>query len=90
MLPKGVGVAKFDLTKTFRNQLLSRVSVLYHQYSITNYSESIFKSKIMSILTVRGITCKSYIIYHLKKLKLCLFNNEFKVRLSKVTYLGYI
>ena len=23
-------------------------------------------------------------------LKLCLFNNEFKVRLSKVTYLGYI
>ena len=29
-------------------------------------------------------------IYHLKKLKLCLFNNEFKVRLLKVTYLGYI
>ena len=24
-LPKGVGVAKFDLTKTFKNQLLSRV-----------------------------------------------------------------
>ena len=39
---------------------------------------------------VRGITYKSYNIYHLKKLKLCLFNNEFKVRLSKVTYLGYI
>ena len=34
-LLKGVGVAKFDLTKTFRNQLFSRVRVLYHQYSIT-------------------------------------------------------
>ena len=32
---KGVGVAKFDFTKTFRNQLFSRVRVLYHQYSIT-------------------------------------------------------
>ena len=40
--------------------------------------------------TVRGITCKSDNIYHLKKLKLCLFNNEFKVRLSKEFYLGYI
>ena len=29
-------------------------------------------------------------IYHLKKLKLCLFNNDFKVRPSRVTYLGYI
>ena len=51
-LPKGVGVAKFDFTKTFRNQLFSRVRVLYHQYSITNYSESILKSKIMSILMI--------------------------------------
>ena len=49
-LPKGVGVAKFDLTKTFKNQLFSRVRVLYHQYSIINHSESILKSKIMSIL----------------------------------------
>ena len=49
-LPKGVGVAKFDFTKTFRNQLFSCVRVLYHQYSITNHSESILKSKIMSIL----------------------------------------
>ena len=40
--------------------------------------------------SVRGITCISYNIYHLKKLKLCLFNNDLKVRLSKVTYLGYI
>ena len=47
---KGVGVAKFDFTKTFRNQLFSRVRILYHQYSITNHSESILKSKIMSIL----------------------------------------
>ena len=48
----GVGVAKFDFTKTFRNQLFSRVRVLYHQYSITNHSESIFKSKVMSILMI--------------------------------------
>ena len=48
-LPKGVGVAKFDFTKTFKNQLFSRIRVLYHQYSITNYSESILKAKIMSI-----------------------------------------
>ena len=51
-LPKGVGVAKFDFTKTFRNQLFSRVRVLYHQYSITNHSESILKSKIMSNLMI--------------------------------------
>ena len=43
---KGVGVAKFDFTKTFRNQLFSRVRVSYHQYLITNDSESILKSKI--------------------------------------------
>ena len=51
-LPKGVGVAKFDFTKTFRNQLFSCVKVLYHQYSITNHSEHILKSKIMSILII--------------------------------------
>ena len=51
-LSKGVGVAKFDLTKTFRNQLLSCVRVLYHQFSITNHSESILKSKIMSIVNI--------------------------------------
>ena len=38
---KRVGVEKFDFTKTFRNQLFSRVRVLYHQFLITNYSESI-------------------------------------------------
>ena len=48
-LPKGVGVAKLDFAKTFRNQLFSCVRVLYQQYSITNHSESILKSKIMSI-----------------------------------------
>ena len=42
------------------------------------------------LLAVRGITCISYNIYHSKKLKLCLLNNDFKVRPSKVTYLGYI
>ena len=42
-LPKGVGVAKFDFNKTFRNQLFSRVRVLYHQFLITNHSESILK-----------------------------------------------
>ena len=51
-LTKGVGVAKFDFSKTFRNQLFSRVRVLYHQYSITNHSESIFKSKTMSVLMI--------------------------------------
>ena len=30
-LPKGVGVAKFDFTETFRNQLFLHVRVLYHQ-----------------------------------------------------------
>ena len=48
-LPKGVGVAKFDFTKTFRNHIFSRVRVLYYQNSITNHSESMFRSKIMSI-----------------------------------------
>ena len=47
---KWEGVAQFDFTKTFRNQLFSGVRVLYYQYSITNHSESIIKSKIMSIL----------------------------------------
>ena len=31
-LHKGVGVEKFDFTKTFRNQLFLRVSVLYHVF----------------------------------------------------------
>ena len=52
MLSKGVEVAKFDFTKTFRNQLFSRIRVLYHQYLITNHSESIFKSNIISILMI--------------------------------------
>ena len=51
-LPKGLVVAKFYLTKTFRNQLFSPVRVLYHQYLITNHSESILKSKILSILMI--------------------------------------
>ena len=51
-LPKGVRVAKFDFTKTFRNQLFLRVRVLYHQTSITNHSESILKSKIMSVVMI--------------------------------------
>ena len=42
-LPKGVGVAKFDFIKTFRNQLFSRVSVSYHQYSITFSQWTYFK-----------------------------------------------
>ena len=49
---KGVGVAKFYFTKTFKKQLFSCVRVLYHQYSITNRSENILKSKIMSILMI--------------------------------------
>ena len=49
---KGGRAAKFDFTKTFRNQLFSHVRVLYHQYSITNHSESGLKSKIISILLI--------------------------------------
>ena len=51
-LSKGVRVVKFDLTKTSRYQLFSRVRVLYHQNSITYHSESILNSKIMSILMI--------------------------------------
>ena len=51
-LGKEVGVAKFECTKTFRNQLFSRVRVFYHQYSIANHSERILKSKVMSILMI--------------------------------------
>ena len=43
----GEGVAQCDFTKTFRNKSFLRVRVLYHQYSITNHSESILKSKII-------------------------------------------
>ena len=51
-LPKGVGDTKFDFTKTFRNQLFSPVRILYQQYLITNHSENILKSEIMSILMI--------------------------------------
>ena len=51
-LTKGIGVAKFDLIKTFRNQLFLRIWVLYRQYMITNHRESILKSKITSILMI--------------------------------------
>ena len=51
-----MGVAKFDLTKTFRNQLFSCVRVLYYQNLIKNYSETsiiemlmVLKSKTISI-----------------------------------------
>ena len=37
-LPKGVGGAKFNFAKTVIYQLFSRVSVLYHQYSIKTNS----------------------------------------------------
>ena len=40
-LQKGVGVAKFGFTKTFRNKLFSHVRVLYHQCSITYHNENI-------------------------------------------------
>ena len=49
---RGKAVAKFDFTKTFRNQIFSRVRVLFHQYLITNHWESILKSTIMSILMI--------------------------------------
>ena len=52
----GVGIAKYDFTKTFRNQLLSVVRVLYYQYLIINHNESILKLKIMSILMIFILT----------------------------------
>ena len=51
-LPKGVGVAKIDFTKHFEINYFARVRVLHHQYSITIHSESILKSKTMSILMI--------------------------------------
>ena len=36
-------------THKILNLLFSRVRVLYHQFSITNHSESILKTKIMNI-----------------------------------------
>ena len=59
-LPKGVGVAKFDFTKTYRNQLFSCVRLLYHQYSITNHSEKFLKSKSMSILLIIFVVVFSF------------------------------
>ena len=59
---KGVGVAKFNLTKTFRNQLFSRVRVLNHQYSIIKHSESIIKSKTISILMLIFVVVFFYLI----------------------------
>ena len=41
-LPKGVGAAQIDFTKTFRSELSSRVRLLYPRFSITNHSECIF------------------------------------------------
>ena len=35
-------------------------------------------------LAVRGITCISENIYHLRKLKVCFFNNDFKVGLQNL------
>ena len=61
-LSKGEGFAKFDFTKTFRNQSFSRVRVLYHQYSITNHSESILKSKILNILMIFFFAVVFYLI----------------------------
>ena len=64
-LQKGVGVAKFDFTRRLRNPLFSRVRVLYHQFWITNHSESILKSKIMSILMI--IFVAAFSIWFVKK-----------------------
>ena len=61
-LPKGVGVAKFDFTKHLEINYFARVRVLHHQYSITNHSESILKSKIMSILMIIFVVVFFYLI----------------------------
>ena len=51
-LPKGVGVAIFDFTKTFRNQLFCKCKCIISSILDYNHSESILKSKIMSILMI--------------------------------------
>ena len=68
-LPKWVGVAKFDLTKTFRNQLFSHFMVSYHHYSITYHSESILKSIIMSILMIVFVVV--FLLYLLRNILKC-------------------
>ena len=48
----GEGVAKFDFTKTFRNQLFSRVRYHIINARLHIHSERILKSKIMSIFMI--------------------------------------
>ena len=38
--------------QTFSDQLFTRVRVLYYQYLVTNHSQGILKSKIISILII--------------------------------------
>ena len=51
-LPKGLEVAIFYVTKTFRNQLFSSLILFDHKFLITKHSESNLKSKIVSILMI--------------------------------------
>ena len=44
-LPNAVGGAHFDFTKAFSYQLVSRVRLSQHQYSITNQIEKLLKVK---------------------------------------------
>ena len=60
-LPKWIRVAQFDFTKTFGIQLFSRVRLLYHQFSIINHSESIFKFQIMRILIIIILFISDYL-----------------------------
>ena len=64
-LTKGIGVAKFNFTKTFSNQSFPNVRLLYHQSLITNHCESILKSKIMSILMITFVFFLSDLLKHI-------------------------
>ena len=86
------GCELFDTPKVFQNYFVKcndRVDDTKHA-QVQDLVGKEYTTNKNGKWTVRGITCISYNIYHLKKLKMCLFINDFKVRRSKVTYLGYI
>ena len=72
-LPKGVGGAKCDFIKTFRNQLFSRLRELLHRYSIKNHIESLLKPKIISSLMISLLLFLSDLLKHILKCNFSLF-----------------
>ena len=69
---------------------LFRIAFTHHNHD--TYWNSIFNTAQQKFCTisVRGITCVSQNIYHLKKPKLCIPKNDPKAGPQKVPYIGYI